>query len=75
MYQSGSSVLGVPFYVAVVGTPDNIANLDGPQRRSLLARVIDGTTSQADAVPPGHRQTAGSPAHRTATSLREARPL
>ena len=28
MYQSGSSVLGVPFYVAVVGTPDNIANLD-----------------------------------------------
>src|SRR4029079_12875766 len=28
LHQSGTSVLGVPFYVIVVGSPDNIANLD-----------------------------------------------
>ena len=40
MYQSGSSVLGVPFYVAVVGTPDNIANLDAGRNDAAFWRGV-----------------------------------
>ena len=48
LYQSGTSVLGVPFYVMVVGTPDNIANLDAGRNDAAFWRgVIDGTTSQS----------------------------
>ncbi len=67
MYQSGSSVLGVPFYVTVVGTPDNIANLDAGRNDAAFWRgVIDGTTSQADAlsqvgVRPGFGWVTGAP--------------
>ena len=67
MYQSGSSVLGVPFYVAVVGTPDNIANLDAGRNDAAFWRgVIDGTTSQADALSqvgerPGFGWITGTP--------------
>ena len=67
MYQSGSSVLGVPFYVAVVGTPDNIANLDAGRKDAAFWRgVIDGTTSQAEAlsqvgVRPGFGWITGTP--------------
>ena len=51
LYQSGSSVLGVPFYVMVVGTPDNIANLDAGRNDAAFWRgVIDGTTSQTAAM-------------------------
>ena len=45
LYQSGTSVLGVPFHVIVVGTPDNIANLDAGRNDAAFWRgVIDGTT-------------------------------
>ena len=63
----GTSVLGVPFYVAVVGTPDNIANLDAGRNDAAFWRgVIDGTTSQADAlsqvgVRPGFGWITGTP--------------
>ncbi len=51
LYQSGSSVLGVPFYVMVVGSPDNIANLDAGRNDAAFWRgVIDGTTSQTAAL-------------------------
>jgi hypothetical protein len=51
LYQSGTSVLGVPFYVMVVGTPDNIANLDAGRNDAAFWRgVVDGTTSQSDAL-------------------------
>ena len=51
LYQSGSSVLGVPFYVIVVGTPDNIANLDAGRNDAGFWRgVIDGSTSQQAAL-------------------------
>ncbi len=51
LYQSGTSVLGVPFYVMVVGTPDNIANLDAGRNDAAFWRgVIDGTTSQTAAL-------------------------
>ena len=51
LYQSGSSVLGVPFYVAVVGSPSNIANLDAGRNDAAFWRgVVDGTTSQQAAL-------------------------
>jgi hypothetical protein len=51
LYQAGASVLGVPFDVIVVGTPSNIANLDAGRNDGAFWRgVIDGTTSQADAL-------------------------
>ena len=51
LYQSGTSVLGVPFHVIVVGTPDNIANLDAGRNDAAFWRgVIDGTTSQTSAL-------------------------
>ena len=60
-------MLGVPFYVVVVGTPDNIANLDAGRNDGAFWRgVIDGTTSQADAlsqvgVRPGFGWITGTP--------------
>ena len=51
VYQSGTSVLGVPFYVMVVGTPDNIANLDAGRNDAAFWRgVIEGTTPQSAAL-------------------------
>ncbi len=51
LYQSGTSVLGVPFWVMVVGTPDNIANLDAGRNDAAFWRgVIDGSTSQQAAL-------------------------
>ena len=51
LYRPGTSVLGVPFDVIVVGTPDNIANLDAGRNDAAFWRgVIEGTTSQAAAL-------------------------
>jgi hypothetical protein len=51
LVQEGTSVLGVPFYYVVIGTPDNIANLDaGRDDQAFWRGVIDGTTSQAAAL-------------------------
>ncbi|HXJ66384.1 MAG TPA: M14 family zinc carboxypeptidase, partial [Actinomycetota bacterium] len=51
VYSAGTSVLGVPMSIIVVGTPDNIANLDAGRNDGAFWRgVIDGTTSQADAL-------------------------
>lgn len=51
LVQEGSSVLGVPFYYVVIGAPGNIANLDsGRNDQAFWRGVIDGTTSQADAL-------------------------
>ena len=77
LYQSGTSVLGVPFYVMVVGTPDNIANLDAGRNDAAFWRgVIDGTTLADQPRSPRSTRgppSAGSPAPRTATSRRAAR--
>lgn len=49
--QEGTSVLGTPFDYVVIGTPGNIANLDsGRDDQAFWRGVIDGTTSQADAL-------------------------
>lgn len=49
--QEGSSVLGVPFDYVVIGTPDNIANLDaGRNDQAFWHGVIDGTTPTATAL-------------------------
>ena len=67
LYQSGTSVLGVPFYVMVVGTPDNIANLDAGRNDAGFWRgVIDGSTSTAAALAavntrPGFGWITGTP--------------
>src|SRR5205823_10416244 len=51
LYPAGTSVLGVPMSIIVVGTPDNIDNLDTGRKDAAFWRgVIDGTTSQADAL-------------------------
>jgi len=51
MVQEGTSVLGVPLYYVVIGTPDNIANLDaGRNDQAFWRGVIDGTTSPKEAV-------------------------
>jgi hypothetical protein len=51
LYHAGTSVLGVPFDIVVVGTPSNIANLDAGRKDAAFWRgVVDGTTSQADAL-------------------------
>jgi len=48
--QEGTSVLGTPFSYVVIGTPDNIANLDsGRDDQAFWRGVIDGTTSPAQA--------------------------
>jgi hypothetical protein len=50
MVQEGTSVLGVPFYYVVIGTPDNIANLDaGHNDQAFWRGLIDGTTSPKEA--------------------------
>jgi Zinc carboxypeptidase len=67
LYPAGTSVLGVPMSIIVVGTPDNIANLDSGRNDATFWRgVIDGTTSQADAlsqagVRPAFGWIAGAP--------------
>ncbi|GAA5192643.1 hypothetical protein GCM10023322_52710 [Rugosimonospora acidiphila] len=51
MVQEGTSVLGVPFYYVVIGTPGNIANLDaGRNDQKFWRGVIDGTTSPKQAL-------------------------
>ena len=51
LVQEGTSVLGVPLYYVVIGTPDNIANLDaGRNDQAFWRGVIDGTTSQSAAL-------------------------
>jgi len=50
-YSAGTSVLGVPMSIIVVGTPGNIANLDAGRNDAAFWRgVIDGTTSQEAAL-------------------------
>jgi len=67
LYQSGTSVLGVPFWVMVVGTPDNIANLDAGRNDAGFWRgVIDGSTSTQAALAavntrPGFGWITGTP--------------
>ncbi len=67
LYQSGTSVLGVPFWVMVVGTPDNIANLDAGRNDAGFWRgVIDGSTSPQAALAavntrPGFGWITGAP--------------
>jgi hypothetical protein len=49
--QEGTSVLGVPFDYVVIGTPDNIANLNsGRDDQAFWRGVIDGTTPPAEAL-------------------------
>ena len=51
VYSAGTSVLGVPMSIIVVGTPDNIANLDSGRNDAAFWRgVIDGKTSQERAL-------------------------
>ncbi|HEY7047557.1 MAG TPA: hypothetical protein VH373_10075 [Jatrophihabitantaceae bacterium] len=51
MVHEGNSVLGVPIYYVVVGTPDNIANLDsGRDDQAFWRGLIDGTTSPSKAL-------------------------
>ncbi|HET7760079.1 MAG TPA: hypothetical protein VFK62_09160 [Gaiellaceae bacterium] len=66
-YSAGTSVLGVPMSIIVVGTPGNIANLDAGRNDGAFWRgVISGQTSQADAlsqvgVRPGFGWITGTP--------------
>jgi hypothetical protein len=49
--QEGTSVLGVPFDYVVIGTPDNIANLDsGRNDQAFWTGVMDGSVSQSQAI-------------------------
>jgi hypothetical protein len=51
MVQEGTSVLGVPFYYVVIGTPGNIANLNsGRDDQAFWRGVIDGTTPTGQAL-------------------------
>jgi len=67
VYPAGTSVLGVPMDIVVVGTPGNIANLDAGRRDAAFWRgVIDGTTSRGDALAqvdarPGFGWVTGTP--------------
>lgn len=48
--QEGTSVLGTPFDYVVIGTPDNIANLDsGRDDQAFWTGVMNGSVSQAQA--------------------------
>src|SRR5262249_4915268 len=50
-YSAGTSVLGVPMQIIVVGTPSNIANLDAGRTDGAFWRgVISGATSESDAL-------------------------
>ena len=50
-YSAGTSVLGVPMSIIVVGTPDNIANLDDGRNDGAFWRgVISGATPEATAL-------------------------
>ena len=49
--QEGTSVLGTPFDYVVIGTPGNIANLDGGRNdQAFWTGVMDGSVSQAQAL-------------------------
>jgi Zinc carboxypeptidase len=67
IYSAGTSVLGVPMSIVVIGTPSNIANLDAGRNDGAFWRgVISGTTSQAAAlaqvgVRPGFGWITGTP--------------
>jgi hypothetical protein len=67
MVHEGNSVLGVPFYYVVIGTPSNIANLDsGRNDQAFWRGVIDGTTSPSRALAevgrrPGFAWISGAP--------------
>jgi hypothetical protein len=67
IYSAGTSVLGVPMSIIVVGTPGNIANLDAGRNDGAFWRgVISGTTSEAAAlsqvgVRPGFGWITGTP--------------
>ena len=59
MVQEGTSVLGVPFYYVVIGTPDNIANLDsGRNDQKFWRGLIDGTTPPKVAQAQVHSRPA-----------------
>lgn len=59
LVQEGTSVLGVPFYYVVIGTPGNIANLDaGRNDQAFWRGVIDGTTPQSAALSQVDRRPA-----------------
>ncbi|HYK28156.1 MAG TPA: hypothetical protein VEV61_09335 [Streptosporangiaceae bacterium] len=49
--QEGTSVLGTPFDYVVIGTPDNIANLNsGRDDQAFWTGVMDGSVSQSQAL-------------------------
>ena len=51
LVQEGTSVLGTPFDYVVIGTPNNIANLDsGRNDQAFWRGVIDGTTPTGQAL-------------------------
>ena len=51
IYSAGTSVLGVPMSIIVVGTPDNIANLDAGRNDGAFWRgVISGATPESTAL-------------------------
>jgi len=57
--QEGTSVLGVPFDYVVIGTPDNIANLDsGRDDQAFWRGVIDGTTPAGQALAQVNKRPA-----------------
>jgi hypothetical protein len=59
MVHEGNSVLGVPIYYVVIGTPSNIANLDsGRDDQAFWRGVIDGTTSPGRALAEVGRRPA-----------------
>ncbi|HZC69226.1 MAG TPA: hypothetical protein VE442_00890 [Jatrophihabitans sp.] len=59
LVEEGKSVLGEPFDYVVVGTPDNIANLDaGRNDQAFWRGVIDGTTPPSIATAQVNRRPA-----------------
>jgi len=55
----GNSVLGTPFYYVVIGTPDNIANLDsGRNDQAFWRGLIDGTTPPSKALAQASKRPA-----------------
>jgi hypothetical protein len=59
LVEEGRSVLGVPFDYVVIGTPNNIANLDaGRNDQAFWRGVIDGSTSPAVAKAQVDRRPA-----------------
>ena len=75
--QEGRSVLGAPFDYVVIGTPDNIANLDSGRNDQAFWRGRDRRHHVAEGGArrrsTAGRRSRGSPARRTATSRPAAR--